>query len=73
MVTTTDENIQKPQVQSEETVRCQFCWRYISTGSVSEAKELVTEDLYDIDLKEMIDKQVFDSLFNKIARMSILL
>ena len=39
--------------------------RYISTGSVSEVKELVTlENLYDIDLKKMIDKQVFDSLFN---------
>ena len=37
--------------------------RHISTGCVSEAKELVTlQDLYDIDLKEMIDKQVFDSI-----------
>lgn len=33
--------------------------RYISTGSVSESKELLTlEDLYYIDLKEMIEKQV---------------
>ena len=33
--------------------------RYICTGSVAEAKELVTlEDLYDIDLKEVIEKQV---------------
>ena len=38
--------------------------RYHSTGSVPLAQELVTlDDLYDVDLKEMIEKQVL-SLFS---------